>query len=145
MSNRRWLLGMCVALALPAAALAQFPGGGGPGGGGRGRGMFGDPAQFFNTLSKGKDVIVVDELDDRIKGMISRFGITPTNGQITREQFSKAMEQASAMMGGGMRGEVGAPATGAQPSSTASAARATPASAAVLNRFVLFMGRLSND
>src|SRR5260370_40029197 len=111
MSNCRWLMGVVAALALPAAAFAQFPGGGGGGPGGRGRGGM-DPAQMFNMVSGGKDVIVVDQLDDRMKRMVQPMlqMLNITNGQITREQYAEGMKQF--MSGGGMRGPGGAPGGG---------------------------------
>ncbi|MFL5341401.1 MAG: hypothetical protein ACJ8F7_14750 [Gemmataceae bacterium] len=106
MSQRRWFLAAIAGLALPLAALAQPPGGMG---GSRMIMGGGDPNQFFNMLSKGKDVIVIDELDDRMKAMATRMteGLKITNGQITREQFAEAMKQFRERMGGG--GGPGAP------------------------------------
>ena len=80
-------------LALVVLAQAQGPGGRG-GWGGRG-GMSMDPDERFNAMSKGKDVIVISELEGMQKtimeGMAQGAGIT--NGQITREQYKEASRQ----------------------------------------------------
>ncbi|HEX4591201.1 MAG TPA: EF-hand domain-containing protein, partial [Gemmataceae bacterium] len=102
---------VCAALlVVPLAVNSQPPGGdggrGGRGGFGGGRGPggggFGDPSQFFDRLANGKDVIVIDQLDDRMKMMAQRMAQTAgiTNGQITRDQFNTAMESFRAMRGG---------------------------------------------
>jgi Ca2+-binding EF-hand superfamily protein len=107
-------------VALPAGA--QPPGGGDYGRGDRGdrgdrggRG-FGDPSQFFDRLSGGKNVIIIDQLDERMKGMAQRMaaGAGITNGQITREQFNAAMEAFRAQRGMG-RGGFGGPPGGGGP------------------------------
>src|SRR5436305_1020129 len=87
---------------------AQPPGGSGERD--RSRGGFSmDPNERFNQLSGGKDVIVIDQLDERTKMFVSmmaqRAGIT--NGQITRDQYVKAMESFRSQMGGGFRGGPG--------------------------------------
>src|SRR3954447_11219953 len=97
----------CAALVVVSAGLAQPPGGsfGRDRGGSdrdRGRGGFStDPNERFNQLSGGKDVIVVDQLDERTKFFVNmiaqRAGIT--NGQITRDQYTKAMESFRSQMG----------------------------------------------
>jgi Ca2+-binding EF-hand superfamily protein len=103
-------------VALPAGA--QPPGGGDYGRGDRGdrggRG-FGDPSQFFERLSGGKNVIVIDQLDERMKGMAQRMAAAAgiTNGQITREQFNSAMEAFRAQRGMGRGGFGGPPGGGA--------------------------------
>ena len=111
MLNRRWLLGVVVGMALPAATFAQFSGGGGPGGGGGRRmgGMFGDPNAVFNMISQGRDVIVVDQVDDRWKWMLTPMlqSQNITNGQISREQFVEGMKQLPAMRGGMGPGRAG--------------------------------------
>jgi Ca2+-binding EF-hand superfamily protein len=63
---------------------------------------------MFDRFSGGKDVIVIDELDDRMKGMVTRMAQAAgiTNGRITREQFSSGMEtfRQQRMNGGGQNG-----------------------------------------
>jgi Ca2+-binding EF-hand superfamily protein len=55
--------------------------------------MRGDPDQIFNMVSKGQDVIHVDQLDPFSKSMFdrfaSRYGLT--GNEITRDQFKTAM------------------------------------------------------
>src|SRR5262245_53454686 len=85
------------------------PGGGGPGGpggfGGGGRSMMTqmDPDMAFNFLSGGKDVIQVDQLDPRMKGMIDRFGslVGLSGNQISRDQFKQAMTKVREMAASG--------------------------------------------
>jgi Ca2+-binding EF-hand superfamily protein len=101
--------------------VAQPPGGGGDsgrggrGGRGGGGGGFGDPSQFFDRLSGGKDVIIIDQLDDRMKGMAQRMaaGAGISNGQITREQFNAAMDTFRSQRGMGRGGFGGPPGGGA--------------------------------
>src|SRR6476646_11879635 len=82
--------------------------------GDRSRGFSTDPNERFNQLSGGKDVVIIDQLDERTKFFVNmmaqRAGIT--NGQFTRDQYVKAMESFRSQMGG-MRGGPpgGAPAT----------------------------------
>src|SRR5947209_9862065 len=97
-------------LVIPRSAGAQPPGGGDSGRGDRGGRGFGDPSQFFDRLSGGKNVIIIDQLDDRMKGMAQRMASAAgiTNGQITREQFNTAMESFRAQRGMG-RGFGGPP------------------------------------
>ncbi|HEX4592297.1 MAG TPA: EF-hand domain-containing protein, partial [Gemmataceae bacterium] len=126
------LSAVCTALLLvPMVVNSQPPGGEGGGRGGRGnrgfggpsdggqgggRGGFGDPSQFFDRLSGGKNVIIIDQLDDRMKMMASRMAQTMgvTNGQITREQFNAGMEQFRAMRGNRGQGGPGGPGGGGQ-------------------------------
>ncbi len=93
--KRKLLFAACCAalLAIPLAVNSQQPGPTGGGKGGRGGGGR-DPSQFFDRLANGKDVIIIDQLDDRMKGMISGMALANgiTNGQITREQFTAGME-----------------------------------------------------
>lgn len=81
---------------LPTLSWSQFPGQGGSGGW---RGMSMDPDQLFNFASKGRDVIVVSELDGMSKMMFdrmsSRLGLS--GNEITREQFRGAMTRATEM------------------------------------------------
>src|SRR4051794_374664 len=109
------LAGCSALLLVSTALLAQPPGGGdrgrggfggGPPGGGPDGGMRmrgGDPDFFFNMMSKGKDVIIRSELDERgqrmFDGMTQRFGIT--GDRMTRDQFKTASEQFRSRMGGG--------------------------------------------
>lgn len=87
----------------PAAPAQPKPG---EGGGERRTRFGGDPAQMFDRLSGGKDVITRDSLDDRAKFMFDMFAkqMGVTNGQITRSQFTQGADQMRSMMGGGMGG-----------------------------------------
>lgn len=83
-------------LMIPTLSWSQGFGGGGPGAGGPGgMRMQMDPDQLFNFVSKGKDVIRVDELDQFSKQMFDRFATRfgLTGNEITREQFKGAMEK----------------------------------------------------
>jgi Ca2+-binding EF-hand superfamily protein len=87
------------------AGQAQFPGGDGGGGppGGGGRRFGGDPNQFFDRLSGGKDVIRRSELPDpRMQMMFDRWAerLGITNGEITRDQFTTMMQNFRGMRGG---------------------------------------------
>lgn len=142
MIARLWLMTGCIALILPAALCAQPGGGGNFGGGGRGgfggggfggfggggggfsrggfsgRGM-GDPDQFFNMLSQGKDFIDLNSMDDRrrsgMERMLQRFNITAKDGKISREDFRAASEKMRSGMGGRPgRGGDGPPSTDSQ-------------------------------
>src|SRR5216683_377259 len=99
-----------------------------PGGGrgGRSGGMGFDPNVIFNMMAKGKEVIVVDELDDRTKSrmapMLQAMGIT--NGQITRDQYAQAFEK---MRSGGF-GAMTAPATSPTGSASPSTITLSPGS-----------------
>src|SRR5687767_1971983 len=81
-------------LLMPTLIWSQFPGSGGPGGAGPGgmRAMFNDPDQLFNMVSKGQEVIRVDQLDPLSKSMFdrfaSRYGLT--GNEISRDQFKSA-------------------------------------------------------
>ena len=101
-------------LLMPTLLWSQLPGiGGGPGGspagGDRPRsGMSGmmsqlDPDMLFNMIAGGKDVIQVDQLDPRAKGMIDRFGASMglTGNTISRDQFKQAMNKAKEMAASG--------------------------------------------
>jgi len=93
----------------PAGAGGGGPGGfggGGPGGfGGGGRSMMMqmDPDMAFNMLSGGKEVIQVDQLDPRWRGMVERF--LPMMGlsgpQISRDQFKQGATKLKEMMASG--------------------------------------------
>jgi hypothetical protein len=89
-------------LLIPTMSWSQFPGfgGGGTPGGGR---MQMDPDQIFNFVSKGQDVIRVDELDAFSRSMFdrfaSRFGLT--GNEITRDQFKGAMAKVQEMAASG--------------------------------------------
>ena len=84
-------------LLLPALSWSQFPGQGGSGGGRSGFQM--DPDQLFNFASKGKDVIVVSELDAISKMMFDRMSskLGLTGNEISREQFKGAMTRVTEM------------------------------------------------
>jgi len=90
-------------------------GGGGDNGGGRRFSMqFGgmsDPSQFFDMLSKGKDVITRDDVPQMFQSMFDRMASSQgiTNGQITREQFRSASDSFRSRMqnGGGTGGPGG--------------------------------------
>src|SRR5262249_45589952 len=77
--------------------------GGGPGGGGRFSMMMQDPDMAFNMLSGGKDVIVLDQLDPRMRGMVERIGpmFGFTGNQISREQFKQGMTKVKEMAASG--------------------------------------------
>jgi Ca2+-binding EF-hand superfamily protein len=83
--------------------------GGDNGGGGTRPSMRGDPDQIFNMVSKGQDVIHVDQLDPFSKSMFdrfaSRFGLS--GNEITREQFKGAMTKVREAMGNGQFGPQG--------------------------------------
>src|SRR5438105_2956002 len=120
MATRCWLMTVVAGIAFAVPASAQPPGGGGPEGmrtrGMGGMGMGGDPSQFagmiFARMSKGKDVITREDVDDRGKPMydfiIQKFNIT--NGQINREQFTEGFKAYTEQMraGGMARGPGGA-------------------------------------
>ena len=98
------------------------PGGGGFGGGGRGGvmgGGRGDPSRFFDMLSNGKDVIRIDQLDEgrkaMVTGMAARFGVTISNNQITRDQFSAGIATMQAQRA---QGAPGAGTSGGRPEMT---------------------------
>ncbi|MBO0697840.1 MAG: hypothetical protein J2P46_05575, partial [Zavarzinella sp.] len=114
-------------LLMPTLLWSQLPGGfggGAPGGEGRPR-MQMDPDQLFNFVSKGQEVIRVDQLDPASKMMFdrfaSRFGLS--GNEITRDQFKSAMNRvrdmaASGQFPGGMnfqRGPGGPGAPGGDP------------------------------
>jgi Ca2+-binding EF-hand superfamily protein len=85
----------------------------GPGGFG-GRGGRGDPNQFFDMLSNGKDVAVRSEiLDPRMQMMFDRMAerMGITSGRITRQEFLADREQRAA--GGSGRGGAGNASRGA--------------------------------
>src|SRR5207302_1551420 len=113
-------------------ALTQTPdrprrGGRGGGGGGMGRGAGGggggprrfDPNMAFNWMAKGKDVLVIAEVQpsprdpaarERMEEFAKRNGIS--NGQLTREQFARYMEEQMAermSRRGGPPGQGGGP------------------------------------
>jgi Ca2+-binding EF-hand superfamily protein len=81
-------------LLVPTLTWSQFPGAGTPGSGGPGgmRAMLNDPDQLFNIVSKGQDVIRVDQLDPFSKSMFdrfaSRYGLS--GNEISRDQFKTA-------------------------------------------------------
>jgi Ca2+-binding EF-hand superfamily protein len=58
---------------------------------------------MFNMISGGKDVIQVDQLDPRSKGMIDRFGsmVGLSGNQISRDQFKQAMTKVKEMAASG--------------------------------------------
>jgi hypothetical protein len=92
-----WSAALAAALLVPAVASAQP---GGPGGGRGGRGGFGgDPNQFFDMLSQGRDVIIRSQVDPRMLRMFDRIGIQ--GEQITRQQFVEGMQKAQMQGGGG--------------------------------------------
>jgi hypothetical protein len=93
---------------LSSTDLWAQPGGAGnsqgpPGGRGGRFGVGGDPNQFFNQLSGGKDVWSRADSDPRGQMMFDRIAsrIGVTNGQITRQQFLTYQEQRSGGRGGG--------------------------------------------
>src|SRR5262249_17198544 len=57
----------------------------------------------FNMLSGGKDVIVLDQLDPRMRGMVERVGpmFGFTGNQISREQFKQGMTKVKEMAASG--------------------------------------------
>ena len=89
-------------LLIPTMSWSQFPGFGGGGAPGGGR-MQMDPDQLFNFVSKGQDVIRVDELDQFSRSMFDRFAARfgLTGNEITREQFKGAMAKAQEMAASG--------------------------------------------
>lgn len=105
---------------VPGQGAVQFQersrgqGPGGPGGGGPGRmmGMMGgDPMTFFNMLSRGKDTINRNDLEEWQQRMFDRMApsLGITNGQMTRDQFRQAAETMRSRMqnGGGPGGPGG--------------------------------------
>jgi Ca2+-binding EF-hand superfamily protein len=78
--------------------------------GGRRMMMMGDPSRLFDMMSNGKDVIDRNSLQGWQQGMFDRFATSAgvTNGQMTRDQFQKAMSQ----FGGGRGGPGGGPGGG---------------------------------
>lgn len=78
--------------------------GGSPGGPGGGRFGGGDPSQFFNQMSGGKDVWSRADTPPFMQRVFDRIAaqVGATNGQITRQQFLAYQQQRSA--GGGGRG-----------------------------------------
>jgi hypothetical protein len=95
--------------------------GGGRGGGGRGGFRGGNPADFFNRLSGGKDVIDRSTLDPNMQRMFDRMAgrLGITNGQITRDQFM-TMSQNRGQRGGGGGGDGGGGGRGGPPGDNAS-------------------------
>jgi Ca2+-binding EF-hand superfamily protein len=106
-------LAIMLAVAPCPAQGPDGPGGGrGFGGGFRGgsRGGFGDPNQFFDRLSGGKDVVTRSELNPWQQQMFDRLAQTAgvSGEQLTRDQFLKASEQMRQNFGmGGGRGAQG--------------------------------------
>ncbi len=107
-------------LLMPTLMWSQGPGGGFPGGGGFGQPGGGaggglsrmDPDMMFNMLSGGKDVINLDQLDPRMKGMMDRFGpmLGLSGNQISRDQFRQSMGRVREMAASGqlpMMGQAG--------------------------------------
>src|SRR5947209_1096085 len=100
------LLGFAALLLSSTEGLGQPGGAGDPRGtpdqrgGGRGvpGGGGGDPSQFFNQMSGGKDVWLRTETDPRMQRMFDRIALQvgSTNGQITRQQFMAYQEQRAA-------------------------------------------------
>jgi hypothetical protein len=101
------------------------PGGGGPrgsfgggsqGGGPQGGSLFGggDPSQFFNQMTNGKDVWLRTEADPRMQRMFDRIAaqVGATNGQITRQQFTAYQEQRTAERASGRGGPGSSPDSG---------------------------------
>src|SRR5262245_15996919 len=89
------LLGIAALLLGPAQAFAQKGGfGGGKGGFGGGAGG-GDPSQYFQKMTGGKNVWVRSEISDprqqKFFDMIAQ-SLNITNGQISLEQFQAGME-----------------------------------------------------
>src|SRR5947209_3757606 len=118
MSLLRLLLVAACVLLLTAVEGRPQPGpGGGPGrGGGRG---FGDPNAMFDRFANGKEVLrrsdlTVPFLQNMFDRMAEAAGIT--NGEMTRAQFTTAMDQMRAARGGGgpRGGGGGPPAAGNQ-------------------------------
>jgi hypothetical protein len=132
------LIGAIVLTLTAQAAVAQgppqggFPGGGGgfPGGGrGGGRGF--DPGMFFDQIANGRPAISINEMPvsprdpngrERVQQWAAQQGIS--NGQLTRDQFVRYMEERRAQFranggpgGGGFRG-VPAPAAPSAPNAT---------------------------
>jgi len=90
------LMGTTMLVLAPSRSESQ--GRGGPPGGG-------DPMMFFNMLSKGKDVIVRSELDQRGQFVFDRMAEKmggAAGGQITKDQYMQA--QQNRQQGGGSSG-----------------------------------------
>ncbi|HXG10913.1 MAG TPA: hypothetical protein VNK04_14230 [Gemmataceae bacterium] len=86
-----------------AAAPSSGPSSG-SGGGFSGGGMMGDPNEFFNRLSGGRDVVRRSDITDpRMQFMFDRIAsqLNITNGEITRRQFTEVVQQFLTMRGGG--------------------------------------------
>jgi Ca2+-binding EF-hand superfamily protein len=93
---RPLVLGLMTVVLLVAQGPAQVPSG-------AKRGGFGDPGQLFDRFSGGKNVWIRTDITDPRRQMFfdrvaQSLGIT--NGQITREQFSTAMQQMRSSPGG---------------------------------------------
>jgi hypothetical protein len=118
---------LVLSLIIPSLAFSQPPAGSEGGNGGRdipgagrndgrdggGRRFGGDPNQFFDRLSNGKDVINRSENTDpgmqmMFDRMAERLGVT--NGQITRAQFTEMMRQRMQGRAGGPGGGPSGPA-----------------------------------
>jgi hypothetical protein len=88
------------AMLMPTITWGQFPGGGD---GRKGGMMSGNPEMIFNMISKGKDIIRRDELDERGQRMFDKmapvFGITGT--EVTREQFMQGSNRVKDMVQSG--------------------------------------------
>jgi len=71
--------------------------------------MGGDPNQFFDMLSGGKDAIKRDDLPPAIQRLFDRIAQSEgiTNGQITRDQFKEAMKTMANRADGGFGGPMG--------------------------------------
>jgi Ca2+-binding EF-hand superfamily protein len=92
----------------PVIQFGGPPGGDQGGGMGGGRGMSRmDPDQLFNMVSKGQEVIHVDQLDPFSKSMFdrfaSRFGLS--GNQITRDQFKAALTKVREAAASGQLGQ----------------------------------------
>ncbi len=106
-------------LGLASAGRAQPPGGGG-----RGQFRF-DPNMIFDRMANGRDYIVIAEMQrgrERMEQWAAAQGIT--NGQLTREQFLRFMQERMAERGN--RGPGGGPPP-AQPGAPAAPANPAPA------------------
>lgn len=96
-----------VALMIPTLGIGQqgMPGGKGGkgGGGGKGqKGMGGDPNKFFDFMAKGKDYVTIADskmMAGPLQEWATENGIT--NGQLTREQFTQAMQALQQKMASG--------------------------------------------
>jgi hypothetical protein len=128
------LVGLALTLLGAGIALTQVPGPPGRGGRGGGRGRF-DPNMMFNFMSGGKDVIAIAEVQpsrfdptvkERMEEFAKRNGIS--NGQLTREQFAKYMEERMAERNASRGGTPppGPPVTPVTPGSTPSTTPGTP-------------------